>query len=61
MALKIVIPQGGFRAVLWTDALQAIIMIVSIAIVCIKGISDVGGFGNIWDKAQATGRIEFFR
>jgi hypothetical protein len=36
-------------------------MIVSIAIVVIKGISDVGGFGVIWEKAQATGRVEFFR
>jgi len=47
--------------VLWTDALQAVIMIVLIAIVVIKGLVDVGGFGALWEKAEQTGRVEFFR
>jgi sodium-coupled monocarboxylate transporter 8/12 len=52
---------GGFRAVLWTDALQAVIMIISIAIVCIKGVSDIGGFTVLWNKLEETHRVEFFR
>ncbi|CAL8109656.1 unnamed protein product [Orchesella dallaii] len=52
---------GGFRAVLWTDALQAVVMMVSLAIVAIKGTVDVGGFAAIWEKLEDTERVSFFR
>ncbi|XP_021946912.2 sodium-coupled monocarboxylate transporter 2 [Folsomia candida] len=51
---------GGFRAVLMTDALQAIIMIGSMLAINIKGFSDEG-FQSIWEKLEETRRIEFFR
>ncbi|OXA58926.1 Sodium-coupled monocarboxylate transporter 1 [Folsomia candida] len=51
---------GGLKAVLWTDALQATLMLVSLAAVVGKGITDVGGIGEVWDIAERNNRVEFF-
>ena len=53
--------QGGLKAVLWTDALQAIIMLASLAVIAIKGLVDVGGFSVLWERLEATGRVQFFK
>lgn len=49
---------GGLKAVVWTDVVQLVMMFFAIALVIIKGTIDVGGFGFVWDKALASGRIE---
>lgn len=36
-------------------------MIVSMAVLAIKGTVDVGGFATMWDKLKETKRVEFFR
>lgn len=52
--------QGGFKAVLWTDTLQLILMLVTMFTVFFKGNSDVGGFAAVINASTASGRIEFF-
>ncbi|XP_050725454.1 sodium-coupled monocarboxylate transporter 1-like [Eriocheir sinensis] len=47
---------GGMKAVLWTDALQTVIMYASMMFVIIKGAVDVGGFSYVWEKAVDSGR-----
>ncbi|XP_063602363.1 sodium-coupled monocarboxylate transporter 1-like [Penaeus indicus] len=49
---------GGMKAVLWTDAIQVIIMFGSVLFVIIKGTIDVGGFAYVWEKNREWGRIE---
>ncbi|KAL4085013.1 hypothetical protein QTP88_027860 [Uroleucon formosanum] len=52
---------GGLKAVVWTDAIQSIFTAVSIMIVIILGVIQVGGFGNMIRANQEGGRIEFFK
>jgi len=50
---------GGFKAVLWTDAFQFCMMMLSMAIVIIKGNYDVGGVSAVFNASLASNRIEF--
>ncbi|XP_044728265.1 sodium-coupled monocarboxylate transporter 1-like isoform X2 [Chrysoperla carnea] len=50
---------GGIRAVIWTDFLQAFLMISSVILVIIKATWDVGGLGTVIERNVATGRIEY--
>lgn len=52
--------KGGFKAVLWTDAFQFCMMIISIAIVIVKGSIDVGGPAAVYNASISSNRIEFF-
>lgn len=45
---------------LWTDVLQTSIMLISLAVVSIKGVVDAGGIGTVWKTAKDGNRIEFF-
>lgn len=49
---------GGMKAVLWTDALQMVIMYASMLFVIIKGAVDVGGFEYVWQKNVEGDRAE---
>ncbi|XP_069172585.1 sodium-coupled monocarboxylate transporter 2 [Procambarus clarkii] len=49
---------GGMKAVLWTDALQTLIMYASIIFVIIKGAIDVGGFSTVWERNVESGRAQ---
>lgn len=35
-------------------------MLVSLAVISIKGVVDVGGINTVWERAQDGNRIEFF-
>ncbi|PSN54824.1 Sodium-coupled monocarboxylate transporter 2 [Blattella germanica] len=52
--------MGGLKAVVWTDFLQGIIMLVSTLAVITIGISYAGGFGNVWHINEMGGRIRLF-
>ncbi|XP_030845995.1 sodium-coupled monocarboxylate transporter 1 [Strongylocentrotus purpuratus] len=52
---------GGMRAVLWTDTLQAIIILLGVAAVVIKGTIDVGGLGEVFRIGREGGRIKIDR
>ncbi|XP_038044169.1 sodium/iodide cotransporter-like [Patiria miniata] len=51
---------GGIKAILWTDSLQMILMVVAVIAILIKGSIDVGGFSNAWRVAYEGGRTNFF-
>ncbi|XP_052121716.1 sodium-coupled monocarboxylate transporter 1-like [Frankliniella occidentalis] len=49
---------GGIKAVVWTDAVQAVSMYVCVVMVMVVGILKVGGLGVVWERGVASGRIE---
>lgn len=52
---------GGIKAVVWTDVIQAGIMVSSCVLVCLLGITKVGGLSEVWRRAEDGNRIEFFK
>jgi sodium/proline symporter len=44
---------GGFRAVAWTDVLQAALMISAVTLLPIVMVADVGGPAVMWHRMQA--------
>ncbi|KAG8199451.1 hypothetical protein JTE90_000318 [Oedothorax gibbosus] len=52
--------MGGLKAVLWTDAFQAVLMITVIIIVYVVGISEVGSVTEIIRRASEGKRLNFF-
>jgi sodium-coupled monocarboxylate transporter 8/12 len=49
------------KAVMWTDSFQAFLMIGGTLAVVARGTFDVGGVQLVWQRAQESGRIEFFK
>lgn len=43
----------------WTDTLQFMVTVGSMAAVLFLGIYTAGGFANIWEKAAESGRASF--
>ncbi|XP_078050256.1 sodium-coupled monocarboxylate transporter 2 isoform X3 [Augochlora pura] len=54
------IKMGGLKAVVWTDAIQTIVMFGGVIIVAVYGTHRVGGFDVVWQRNRDTDRIEFF-
>lgn len=52
---------GGLKGVVWSDTLQFVITLITLFILMIMGIISAGGLGNIWGRAKAADRIEFFK
>lgn len=50
---------GGFRAVVWTDAIQFISMVGSVLAVLCFGTKAVGGFGQVFESAERGNRLNF--
>ncbi|RNA31745.1 sodium-coupled monocarboxylate transporter 2 [Brachionus plicatilis] len=48
---------GGIKGVIWTDFFQIVIMIISLLMILIKGIYDLGGFGNFFEINSNGGRF----
>ncbi len=42
--------SGGIRASIWTDSVQAIIMMVSLLLLLVVGMNYIGGFGQLWQS-----------
>ncbi|GAB0095301.1 sodium-coupled monocarboxylate transporter 1 [Sergentomyia squamirostris] len=51
---------GGLKAVVYTDALQFIMMVGATLLVMFLGIGLTGGFSGVWETAQRGGRLIFF-
>ncbi|RZB62225.1 sodium-coupled monocarboxylate transporter 1-like, partial [Asbolus verrucosus] len=49
---------GGLRAVVWTDVIQAVIMLQAMILVAVKGTIDTGGLGIVLERNLESGRIE---
>jgi Na+/proline symporter len=52
--------QGGMKAVVWTDFLQGVVMVVSSVALVIMGFVHVGGFSALWERSRDGGRIRVF-
>lgn len=52
--------QGGIKAVIWTDFLQGMVMVVSSIVVIVLGLIHVGGFLPVWERSRDGGRIKIF-
>ena len=53
--------QGGLRAVVWTDALQVVVMVAAVVVITALGTYQVGGPSEIWHKALEAKRIQFLK
>ncbi|RMZ97979.1 sodium-coupled monocarboxylate transporter 1-like [Brachionus plicatilis] len=51
---------GGIKGVIWTDFFQVIVMVGFLVSVFIKGIYDIGGFGNFFQINSSGGRFNVF-
>ncbi len=47
------------KAVIWTDVVQMIIILVGLIILIIKGSVDAGGATYVWNKSLEGGRVDF--
>ena len=47
------------KAVVWTDTLQSIIMVLGVVAVIVKGCIDVGGIEEVLKRATEGSRLEF--
>ncbi len=45
--------SGGIRASIWTDAVQAILIIVSLLVLIIAGLYRIGGINELWSQLSA--------
>ncbi|KAJ9575571.1 hypothetical protein L9F63_007579 [Diploptera punctata] len=52
--------EGGIKAVVWTDFLQGLVMVMASIAVIVLGVIHVGGFGIVWERNIQGGRIQFF-
>lgn len=51
---------GGFKAVIWADVLQAVIMVIGVLAIIIQGCVNVGGFTQMMDINREHGRLTMF-
>jgi len=51
--------QGGIKAVVWTDAVQMVILLVGLIAVAIIGCIKAGGGSVVWQTALDDGRVVF--
>lgn len=51
---------GGLKAVVWTDTIQAVIMLCSTITVAVLGLIRTGGFSEVWKAVERGDRVEFF-
>uniref|UniRef100_A0A224XMB8 Putative sodium-coupled monocarboxylate transporter 1-like isoform x1 n=1 Tax=Panstrongylus lignarius TaxID=156445 RepID=A0A224XMB8_9HEMI len=51
---------GGLKAVVWTDTLQGVLMLMATAAVAFIGLRKVGGIANVIQAAKEGDRIDFF-
>ena len=51
--------QGGIKAVVWTDAIQMVILLGGLIVIAAIGASKMGGGNAVWEIAKSTGRTNF--
>ncbi|XP_071086138.1 sodium-coupled monocarboxylate transporter 1-like [Haliotis cracherodii] len=51
---------GGFKAVIWTDVFQTVVMLTGMFAILIKGTMEVGGPTEMWNINYQNGRLNFF-
>lgn len=46
------------RAVVWTDVVQMVIILIGVLALIIEGTVDVGGPANVWKRVTEGSRIQ---
>lgn len=49
------------KAVVWTDAVQMVILLIGLAVIAILGAIEQGGGQAVWEIAKTTGRVNYNR
>lgn len=49
---------GGLKAVVWTDAIQFVVMMATTIVTLLLALFDVGGIGNVWKRNSEYGRLD---
>lgn len=49
--------QGGLKAVVWTDVLQTVIIIVGLMMATFSAIAMAGGLASVWSITKEHGRL----
>ena len=52
---------GGLKAVIWTDCVQYIMIVIALVVVAIKGTSDVGGMDRVFFLADEGNRLTLWK
>ncbi|XP_042912232.1 putative sodium-dependent multivitamin transporter [Parasteatoda tepidariorum] len=52
---------GGLKAVIWTDAFQAVLMFTCMIVFYTVSISDAGGISKIYERAYEGNRLELLK
>ena len=52
--------QGGFKAVVWADVLQACVMVCGVTAIIVQGCINAGGFSEMLDVNRRHGRLTMF-
>lgn len=52
---------GGFRAVIWADIFQTLLIVGSCVGIVYTGVNLVGGFGEVWEAAERGGRLKLYK
>ncbi|CAF3911943.1 unnamed protein product [Rotaria sordida] len=50
--------EGGLKAIIWTDVIQAVVMFIGLFAVIIQGLVTLGGWKRTFARASRGGRIE---
>lgn len=58
---QIFVLVGGLKAVVWSDTLQFILMIGGLVMVIGLGLASAGGIVEVFNKAEAGGRLILFK
>lgn len=53
--------KGGMKAVIWTDVLQAVVILIGLLAAIIKGFIELGGIERTFSIAYQGGRIQLDR
>ena len=53
--------QGGLKAVVWSDTVQAFFMLAGLIAIVVEGARSVGGMGAVFDIAREGGRVNFLK
>lgn len=53
--------QGGVRAIIYTNAFQALIMILGVLIIAVVASVQGGGIPEVWKVNQEHGRVQFWK
>ncbi|KAG7176409.1 Sodium-coupled monocarboxylate transporter 1-like 1 [Homarus americanus] len=54
------LPQGGVRAVVYTDIFQSFVMMGGLLFIAVTATIETGGLEKVWSIADAHGRVEWW-